>query len=389
MRWLRAPRSGERLDQALVTFFPGPNSYNGEDIVELGMHGGRAVVSAVVEVLADLPGVRAAEPGEFTRRAFENGKLDLTAVEGIADLIDSETEFQRRQAVRLASGGLKARVDRWRKLALEIAGELESQMDFSDESDVGETDASGVVARSDLLRKEFSEELAAGERNGRLRNGVTIVLAGPPNAGKSTLFNKLVGLERAIVSPLAGTTRDLLHADLDFEGVPATLIDSAGLRRSTDEIEQIGVDRAEQAIGGADIVVWLNAIDATGAPAEADERFIYVWAKGDLHPAPAGWISIDSHRSADVMKIVQALGDRLDGLVGDGGQGVIMRDRHRHAMNDCKAACEEMALHIQAGAVELAAEDCRNVLDGLGRLGGLSDVDDVLDEVFGRFCIGK
>lgn len=389
LRWLRAPATGERLDQALIAFFPAPNSYSGEDIAEIGVHGSRAVISAVVESLAAFPGVRAAEPGEFTRRAFENGKLDLTAAEGVADLIDSETEFQRRQALRIAAGGLKERVDRWRELTLEIAGELESQIDFSDEGDVGDTDVSGVLTRTDILRKEFAEELEAGERNGRLRNGVTVVLAGPPNAGKSTLFNKLIGLERAIVSPRAGTTRDLLHADVDFEGVPTTLIDSAGLRPSSDEVERIGVSRAEQAIENADIVVWLNAVDATGLPARVDGRFIHIWTKADMHPGPTGWLSIDSHSVTDVAEVARALGAKLRGLAGDGGQGVIVRDRHRQALKNCKAACGQMEYHVRVGAVELAAEDCRDVLGGLGRLGGLSNVDDVLDEVFGRFCIGK
>ena len=390
LRWLTAPGSGERIDQALVTFFPAPHSYTGEDLLEIGVHGGRAVVAALAEILQAFPGIKPAEPGEFTRRAFQNGKLDLTQAEGIADHIDSETEFQRRQALRVASGGLREKVAQWREIALQIAAELESQLDFSDEGDVGENDFRLAASWRRNLEVQLQEELRNGERSGRLRNGISIVLAGPPNAGKSTLFNGLVGMERAIVSAHPGTTRDLLYADIDIEGFPVTLIDSAGLRESGDDIEQIGMDRARAAVEAADIVLWLNAHDAVAEPVVGDRRFLRVWTKADLgQPAPAGWMELDCRSSADLHRLVESIVPILGSLAGDGAEGLVLRSRQRDAVGKGVDACDRLGAHLATGNIELAAEECRDVLDALESLGGGVDIEDLLGEVFGRFCIGK
>ena len=289
---LRDPASGEALDQALVVWMPGPHSFTGEDQAELHLHGGLAVRAAVLRTLAGLPGCRAAEPGEFTRRAFLNGRMDLSAVEGLADLIDAETEAQRRQALRQLEGRLGSLVESWRERLIECLALLEAALDFSDEPDV----AAGVEEQAAVLGKNVTEELARhlaeGGRGERLREGFTVVLAGPPNAGKSTLLNALARRDVAIVSAIPGTTRDAIEVRCDLCGLPVTFVDTAGLRDTSDPIEIQGVSRTRAHVEQADLVLWLAAPDCgdsgdnPGVPAGVTG--LRIGTKSDLAAAAAG-----------------------------------------------------------------------------------------------------
>ena len=261
---VRDPRSQEIIDEALVLWFPGPNSETGEDTAELQLHGGRAVIGAVLEALGRIDGLRMAEPGEFTRRAFENGKLDLTAVEGLADLVSAETQGQRRQAFRQMKGLLGNRAETWRQRLIQALALVEARIDFSDEGDVPENLIAPALAIARELEGEIAQALADGGRGERLRDGLVVAIAGPPNAGKSTLLNRLARREAAIVSPYAGTTRDVIEVHLDLGGLPVTLVDTAGIRDAGDPVEMEGVRRARERAASADLVLWV--VDASAAP---------------------------------------------------------------------------------------------------------------------------
>ncbi|MBS0536349.1 MAG: tRNA uridine-5-carboxymethylaminomethyl(34) synthesis GTPase MnmE [Proteobacteria bacterium] len=265
---MRDPRSGEIIDEALALWFPGPNSETGEDVAELQAHGGPAVIAAILEALGSIDGLRMAEPGEFTRRGFENGKLDLTAVEGLADLVAAETEGQRRQAFRQMKGLLGDRAETWRQRLIQALALVEARIDFSDEADVPEDLVGPALAIAQELRDEIGTALADGGRGERLREGLVVAIAGPPNAGKSTLLNRLAQREAAIVSPYAGTTRDVIEVHLDLGGYPMTLLDTAGIRETVDPVEMEGVRRARARAAAADLVLWLT--DAT-APGEGEQ----------------------------------------------------------------------------------------------------------------------
>ncbi len=255
---LRDPASGESLDEALALWFPSPRSETGEDMAELQLHGGRAVIAAVLAALGRLPGFRPAEAGEFTRRAFENGRMDLTAVEGLADLIGAETEAQRRQAYRQMKGLLGDRAETWRGRLIQALALVEAGIDFSDEADVPAELIRPALDIARGLHAEISEALAQAGRGERLRDGLVVAIAGPPNAGKSTLLNRIAKREAAIVSPFAGTTRDVIEVHLDLGGYPVTLLDTAGVRETDDPVEQEGVRRARERAAGADLVLWIT-----------------------------------------------------------------------------------------------------------------------------------
>ncbi len=265
---VRDPASGEVIDEALALWFPGPHSETGEDMAELQLHGGHAVIAAVLEALASIEGCRPAEPGEFTRRAFENGRLDLTAVEGLADLVAAETAAQRRQAFRQLKGMIGDRAEAWRRQIIEALALVEARIDFSDEADVPEDLIGPALHAAQQLRSEITAALADGARGERLRDGLVVAIAGPPNAGKSTLLNRLARREAAIVSPYPGTTRDVIEVHLDLDGYPVTLLDTAGIRESDDPVEREGVRRARARAAAADLVLWVtDASAAEGAPA--------------------------------------------------------------------------------------------------------------------------
>ncbi|KAF2991886.1 tRNA uridine-5-carboxymethylaminomethyl(34) synthesis GTPase MnmE [Methylocystis sp. MJC1] len=385
---LRDPENGEELDQGLTFFFPGPHSATGEDYAELQLHGGRAVIDAVLSALSRRRGLRMAEPGEFARRGFVNGKLDLSQAEALADLIDAQTEAQRRQALRIAGGALRREVERWRAAMIDALALVEAELDFSDESDVGSFD----LARLRLLLEQPLEEMRAALKDApaseRMREGFLVMILGAPNAGKSTLLNALAQRDLAIVSPTPGTTRDMIEAHLDIEGLPVTFVDTAGLRDAADEIERIGVDRVLERVVTADLVLWLSPDAQEPNPGLASEvDVLRVATKTDLAPAPPVWLGVSAKTGAGVDALLKEIGQFAKDRLGDGSSALVIRERHRSAVASAMA-CLESAL-VSEKDLEFLAEDLRSAGRALGRIVGSVDVEDVLDAVFARFCIGK
>ena len=394
LRRLHAPGSGEVLDQALVLWFPGPRSYTGEDAAELHLHGGPAVLAGVAAALVAL-GCRPAEPGEFTRRAFLHGKLDLTQAEAIADLIAAETQAQRRQALRQAEGALGVLYAGWTGRATRLLAHQEAAIEFEMDdlpSDLGDQARTAAAA----LRGEIAAHLADGGRGERLREGLSLVIVGAPNAGKSSLLNALLGREAAIVSPIPGTTRDVVEGRLNLDGIPVQIADTAGLRRSGDAIEQEGVRRAEGRAREADLVIAVFAADAPPDEAALAELArarcaLVVASKADLAPPPA---TIAGHAAlptstltgAGLVALRAALVREAAALAGPSETPSLTRARHRAALEEAVAQLE---LAESAPLPELAAEGYRGALLALGRLTGRVGVEEILDSVFRDFCIGK
>lgn len=391
-RALREPGTGEVLDHALVLWLPGPASFTGEDVAELHLHGGIAVRAAVLRALGDLDGFRTAEPGEFTRRAFLNGRMDLTAVEGLADLIDAETEAQRRQAVRQLDGALATLVARWREGLIDALAWYEAALDFADEDDVPADAANAAAARLHAIRREVVAELARSRQGERLRHGFVVVIAGPPNAGKSTLLNALARREVAIVSPYAGTTRDAIEVRCDLGGLPVVFVDTAGLRDTTDPVEQVGIERARQRLNDADLVLWLAELGRnfpTDTPPGPACRILVATKADQGRSSPDADVTVSAATGLGMDSLLELVQQKAsDALVGS-GDAVLTRERHRHAFEDLAAALMRGEASAAAGRDELAAEDVRLALRALGRVVGNVDVEEVLDRVFGAFCIGK
>ncbi|HUC60636.1 MAG TPA: tRNA uridine-5-carboxymethylaminomethyl(34) synthesis GTPase MnmE [Alphaproteobacteria bacterium] len=397
LRRLRDPDSGEAIDDGLVLWFPGPGSETGEDMAEFQIHGGRATVAALLAALARLPGLRLARPGEFTRRAFENGKLDLTAVEGLADLIEAETEAQRRQAERQMRGELGRLYETWRAGLMGIHAQAEAAIEFPDEAaeqGFGQKIASQVTA----LSAEIARHLDDGARGERLRVGLSVAILGAPNVGKSSLLNALSKREAAIVSARAGTTRDVVEVQLDLGGYPVLLADTAGIRDSGDEIEIEGVRRAKMRAENADVrVIVLDAQTWPEVPAEvralACHDALIVLNKVDLtRPANA-----ESFEGKQVLKLSARTGEGVGELLaalereavarmGFAEAPGVTRARHRESLERCRAA---LARSAEATLPELIAEDLRLAARELGRITGRVGVEDLLDAIFKDFCIGK
>jgi tRNA modification GTPase len=372
---------GETLDRALVLRFPGPASVTGEEVTELHLHGGRAVVARVLAALAAMPGLRAAEPGEFTRRAFANGRIDLAEAEGLADLLEAETDAQRRSALAMAGGALSRRIDGWQARLLDLAAGLEAMIDFSDEGEVGEALPDGWRGQLADLSAEIEAMLAAPPAE-RLRDGVRVVIAGPPNSGKSSLLNWLAGRQAAITSAIAGTTRDVVEAPTGICGTPFLLVDTAGLRESEDEIERIGVDRARQSMEAADLILWL------GAPAScpARDKSILVQSKIDLVPAdPEAEVHVSAETGDGMDRLVAALVNRARTLLPREGE-MALNARHRRALGAALAALSESDASDDLLIKAEALRQARSALDEVTGGGGL---DAMLDALFGRFCVGK
>ncbi|MFG1360763.1 tRNA uridine-5-carboxymethylaminomethyl(34) synthesis GTPase MnmE [Xanthobacter pseudotagetidis] len=384
---LRDPATGEVLDRGLALFFPGPASATGEDVGELHLHGGRAVVAAVLRTLGALPGLRPAGAGEFTRRAFANGKMDLSEVEGLADLVAAETEAQRRQALALASGALSRRIADWRAGLVKALALVEASIDFSDEGDV--PDDLVAEARAVIVPLAAAVEVAVRDagRGERVRDGITVAIAGPPNAGKSTLLNLIAGRDAAIVSPIPGTTRDVLEVHLELAGQAVLLLDTAGLRESADAVEQEGVRRALARAEAADLVLWLS--DGAETPPAALARAIRVRTKADLGgpPVPPGWIGLSAHSGAGIEALLARLEAEAQALVG-GEPALVSRARQRLALAEASGHLARAAGDF-GGREELRAEELRLAARALDRVIGRVDVEDVLDALFGAFCIGK
>ena len=383
---LHHPTTGDELDRGLVLFFPGPASATGEDVVELHLHGGRAVVAAVLRALGMLPGLRPAEAGAFTRRAHQNGKLDLAEVEGLADLIAAETEAQRRQALALVSGALSGRVASWRGKLVSALALLEAGIDFSDEADVAEDVARPALEIIRTMEHEIAAALADAARGERVRDGLVVAIAGPPNAGKSTLLNRLAGREAAIVSPIPGTTRDVLEVHLELAGQAVTLLDTAGLRETADAVEAEGVRRALARAEAADAVLWLS--ETGEEPPAAFASAIRVRTKTDRGgPVPEGFIGLSSATDYGLDEVVGAIAARAEALCGR-EPALVTRERQRLAL-------EQAAQHLAratgdfGGHEELRAEDVRLAVRALDETIGRVDVEHVLDALFSTFCIGK
>lgn len=371
---------GALLDRALVAFFPADGSVTGEDLAELHLHGGRAVVSAVERALGEMPGLRKADPGEFTRRAFANGRLDLAEAEGLADLLSAETELQRRIALGQAGGALSRQVETWRDDVLGLSAQLEAVLDFSDEDDVAVLPAafSGAL---ETLSGAIAAALSAPAAD-KLREGFRVAVAGPPNAGKSTLFNRLLGVEAAIATSIAGTTRDVIERPVAIAGMPLTLVDMAGLHDdTTDEVEAIGIARARDELARADLVLWL------GAEGEGPEEAWEIAAQCDREQGA---------KAAPMFAISAVTGEGIDGLVSamvetaraalpSPGQTVL-----NHRQRDLVARAHS-SLEDAAGATDplIAAEGLRSTRVAFDALLGRASTEDVLDAIFGRFCIGK
>jgi tRNA modification GTPase len=436
----RDAASGEVIDEGLVLFFEAAKSEVGEDTAELQPHGGRAIIAALLAALGRVEGLRPAEAGEFTRRAFENGKLDLTEVEGLADLVMAETEGQRRQAYRQMRGALGKQAEAWRERLIKALALVEARIDFSDEGDVPEDLLAPAVTIANELAGEIAGALADGQRGERLREGMVVAIAGPPNAGKSTLLNRIARREAAIVSPYAGTTRDVIEVHLDLGGLPVTLLDTAGIRETDDPVELEGVRRAQARAADADLVLWVvDASDASNAGtntsgSEKSESCQSRWLirnKSDLvqglrDDAPGAAISgspepkrrsndslnvmvnnqltersesksridepqfnVSAETGAGIPGLLSALEGQASGFLAGAESALITRARHRRALEDAVAALRRAAGRPVAEREDLLAEELRLAAQALGRLTGRVDVEDILDVIFRDFCIGK
>lgn len=385
-------RNGDPIDRGLALFFPGPNSFTGEDCAEFHLHGGIAVVEKLLEEFASFSNCRIAEAGEFTRRAFTNGKMDLTIAEGLADLIAAETEGQRRLALQVASGAQRQLYTDWRQRLVRARALIEAELDFADESDVPGSVSGQVWEQLKLLQSEITSHIESGKRAAMLRDGLHVVIAGAPNAGKSSLLNFLAGREIAIISEEAGTTRDLLEVKLNLSGIPVYVTDTAGLRETTSKVEKIGIERARERAAEADLVLLLedmqNPIEV--ALDESDADIWKVGTKADLNAAKANvWqYSISTKTHAGLDELLAALQMFAENRIGQINDAVPTRQRHINLLQSTISEIE-IAANRDDLPLELRAENMRRASQYLGRITGDVDVEEILDVIFSQFCIGK
>lgn len=380
VRELRNPVNGERLDEALVLRFDAPASSTGENIVEFQCHGGRAVGDAILSALAGLEGLREARPGEFTRRAFENGRIDLTEAEGFADLIEAETEAQRKAALSLAEGGLRTQVADWQQRLLGLSAKAERAIDYAEEDEPGDPE----LARECGAFAAELEGWLGRPRVEPLKDGVRVVVAGPPNAGKSSLVNAIAGQERAIVTDVPGTTRDHIEVPFALAGLPILLTDTAGLRETADQVEAIGVARSASLVGVADVLVWLGAAEHS----PAHQRLIRVHSKADLPetgPAREGAIAVSSKTGEGLTALLEAISAQAKSLLP--GEDAIALNRRQAAL--LAEAADALGHAASSSDFVLVAENLRLARSAFDRLTGSAGVEEVLDALFSRFCLGK
>lgn len=385
LRAIRHPQSGDMLDRAMVIWLPGPNNATGEDTAELYCHGGRAVVQAVEDALDSLSDLRRAEPGEFTRRAFANGRMDLAEAEALSDLLFAETDMQRRHALRQSEGLLSRAVNDWRNMLLKASAMVEAELDFADEDDVPPEQRNVLNDILHLLESDINSALNAPPTE-RLKDGVRVIIAGPPNSGKSTLFNALVQREAAIVTDIAGTTRDLIEAPIALDGVPLVIVDTAGLHEAGDDkVEAIGMDRARAAIAAADIVLWLG--DAAYMPDHP--HIINITAKADMRrdndAEISGGLTLSAETGQGMDALRSALLDTAKALLPD-PDAPSYNARQRARLAELLRALSAAQL---AQDMLIVGEELRNARNALDAVTGRLHTEDMLDALFGKFCIGK
>ncbi|MFQ3360834.1 MAG: tRNA uridine-5-carboxymethylaminomethyl(34) synthesis GTPase MnmE [Alphaproteobacteria bacterium] len=383
------PDNGEIVDKAIAIWFPGPNSFTGEDTVELFVHGGRAVIDKIFDILARLNGLSFAEPGEFTKRSFMNGKLDLTSVEGLADLINADTELQRKQALAQMEGSLFKLYDNWRTMLIKSLSYIEANIDFIEEDlpkNILEKEMLFVSVTLDQINKHLSD----GKKGERLRDGYRVVLAGAPNTGKSSLLNLLSNRDVAIVSSEPGTTRDIIDVYLDINGCPVIISDTAGIRDSDSNIEQQGIDRAKSRIAESDLVLWLkdsSLKENIAYPYSSDNNIIEVWTKSDITVVERNQPFISVHNNTGIEDLIDLIGkNALNGCATE--DSFITRARHRDSLIKISNSLTN-ALQIDLDNIEIIAEELRSACNVLGKITGRVDVEDLLEVIFSDFCIGK
>ncbi len=373
--------NGAVIDHALLLWMPGPGSATGEDLAEFHVHGGRAVIAALIARLGALPDLRPALPGEFTRRAVLNGRMDLTEAEGLADLLAAETADQHRRALRMAEGGLGRVIERWRTALLDMSAQIEAAIEFG-ESDEEVGTAIRIDEQVEALAREAEQMLAAPPAE-RLRDGIRVVVAGPPNSGKSSLINALAGRDVALATPIAGTTRDVIEAPVSLDGLALVLTDTAGLRDAGDEVERLGIARAEDAIAAADLILWCGAPEACPDPARS--MMLHTRADARRDPKPEGSLAVSVIDRENLIMLRRNIRKRAQAWLGD-PEALSLNGRQRELV--ATIATES---RVAASCVDpiLQAEHLRRCRDGLDRLAGRAGVEDMLDAVFGRFCLGK
>jgi len=393
---LRDPVSGDVLDRGLVLWFATPRSFTGEDCLEFQIHGGRAVIAAVSRAIGTFQSCRPAQPGEFTKRAFLNGKMDLTSVEGLADLIDSDTELQRQQAMRQYEGGLARRVDGWRLQLIELMALVEASIDFADEGEAPAFKPQAIVDELERMRSEVRAALATSRHGEIVREGFVVLISGPPNAGKSSLLNAIAQRDVAIVSDIPGTTRDLVEVLIDLDGVPVVLVDSAGIRETDDPVERIGIDRVRRRAEHADLVLWLSEAKSDDAGAEAYQRdgrpLVLVRTKADRprHTAPDGsQLSISARTGEGLPDLIGLIRSSVSDLDKHGEPAIVTNDRQRLVLLDAEAELGRAMAAAPLGQPELLAEELRRCAMAFARISGKVGVEDLLDSIFARFCFGK
>jgi tRNA modification GTPase len=393
LRTFRHPQSREPIDRALITRFQAPRSFTGEEMAEISVTGGRAVPSACIKALALIPGLRLAEPGEFAWRAFMNGKIDLSEVDGLADLVEAETEAQRRQAQRIAGGALSRECEAIRLSLLEAMAAVETQIDFTDVEDASDFTLDSVRSAARAVIERIDRALATADSAQRLRDGFTVVIAGPPNVGKSTLMNALAGRDVAITSPIPGTTRDLIEVFLDLRGYPVILVDTAGIRDAHDPIEQEGVARARRRAKTADLILWLSEGGDGQARPSTESLTLAVRTKIDLKGADtlaAGPtdLAISAKTGAGVDRLLDVIAELAEERMSSAEPALLTLERHRRGFQDARQALAS-TLKPDAAEPELIAEDFRRAAAAMDRIVGRIGIEEVLGEIFARLCVGK
>lgn len=387
---LRKPGTEDVIDRGLMIFFPAPASFTGEDIVEFHVHGGRAVVVAMLQALSSIAGLRAAEPGEFTRRAFANGKLDLTSAEGLGDLIAADTELQRRRAIRQMEGAVEESCRLWRSILLQTQALIEAYLDFPDEEEIPGDVTDEIRGSLGELLESFRKALAERGASEIIRDGAVVLIAGPPNSGKSSLMNRIARRDVAIISEIPGTTRDLLEITVDLRGLPVTFVDSAGIRETMDPIESHGIERTRRRAKVAQLVLWLSPEDNPSPKPDLDAAKIEVVStKIDLTTEFIGNRGISAATGAGLDELLDFVYDIIVGSIGSASAGLLASARQFEGVSAAADHVSAALAQLELTRFELVAEELRLASRRLAELTGEIEVEDLLDEVFGRFCLGK